>query len=95
MCGLEKPLKYRKLTRKSSPDNNAKRKSLSNILNNCISWVKITGSAMLAILFFLKNRYFLKVYNKHLDLKFKLTRPILTGQNIVKINKTLNFEQYW
>jgi len=50
---------------------------------------------MLAILFFLKNRYFLKVYNKHLDLKFKLTRPILTGQNIVKINKTLNFEQYW
>jgi len=49
----------------------------------------------LAILFLLNNRYLLEVYNKRLDLKFKLTRRILIGQNIVTTNKILNFEQYW
>jgi len=46
----------------------------------------------LAILILLNNRYLLKVYNKRLDLKFKLTHQIFIGQNIITINKTLIFK---
>ena len=48
----------------------------------------------LAILFLLNYHYLLKVYNKGLDLKFKLSCRILIGQNIIMINKSLNFKKY-
>jgi hypothetical protein len=48
----------------------------------------------LVVLHYLNNRYLLKVYSKHLDLRFKLTCRILIGQNIVTMNKTLSFKQY-
>ena len=63
-----------------------------NISNAQYVTIKINK---LAILILLDNHYLFKVYNKHLDLKFKLTRQILIEQNIVKINKALIFKQYW
>ena len=49
----------------------------------------------LVILSLLNDHCLLRVYDKRLDFKLKLTCWILIGQNIVTINKISIFKQYW
>jgi len=62
-----------------------------NIPNAQHVTIKISG---LIILILLNNRYLLRFYNKRIELNLKLSCRLLIGQNIVIVNKTLNFEQY-